>query len=304
MSAPTVQSPTVDVVVAGSSDTPGTPPTVYRGNTRRRPGRLREWGIRVAVLAAAAGVWQFLTANDVELWAKFSTVPSVTEIADAFGASLSSATYYKDVAQSVIRIASGFVLAVAVGVPLGFAVGRAQAASLSLGTLTEVVRPIPAIALVPIAILILPTDEVGIVFITFIAAFFPILVATRHAVRALPTIWEDSVRTMGGTRSDVITRVVLPGIAPGVFSGVSVGIGVSWICLISAEMISGQFGIGYRTWQAYTVVDYRQVFVGMITIGVLGALTSGGIELLGRRITHWLPRAEENLNEVVKPQRG
>jgi NitT/TauT family transport system permease protein len=69
-------------------------------------------------------------------------------------------------------------------------------------------------------------------------------------------------------------------------------------------MISGQFGIGYRTWQAYTVVDYRQVFVGMITIGVLGALTSGGIELLGRRITHWLPRAEENLNEVVKPQRG
>lgn len=293
MSAPTVHLPTVDAVVAGTADAPGMPPVVCRDNTGHWPGRLREWGIRVAVLTAAAGVWQYLTANDVELWARFSTVPSVTEIADAFGSSLSSGTYYKDVAQSVIRIASGFVLAVAVGVPLGIALGRSRAASLSLGTLTEVVRPVPAIALVPIVILVLPTNEVGMVFITSIAAFFPILVATRHAVRALPTIWEDSVRTMGGTRSDVIIRVVLPGIAPGVFSGVSVGIGVSWICLISAEMISGQLGIGYRTWQAYTVVDYRQVFVGMITIGVLGALTSGGIELFGRRITHWLPRAEQ-----------
>ena len=131
------------------------------------------------------------------------------------------------------------------------------------------------------------------VFITFVAAFFPISVATRHAVRALPTIWEDSVLTMGGRKRDVILRVVLPGIAPGVFSGLSVGIGVAWICLISAEMISGRLGVGYRTWQAYTVVDYPQVFVGMLTIGILGALTSGGIELIGRRLTRWLPRAQE-----------
>jgi NitT/TauT family transport system permease protein len=87
--------------------------------------------------------------------------------------------------------------------------------------------------------------------------------------------------------------VVLPGILPGVFGGLSVGAGVSWICVISAEMISGQYGVGYRTWQAYTIVDYPGVVVGMLTIGLLGWLTSAGIELLGRRATRWLPRTEQ-----------
>ncbi|SLJ83034.1 ABC transporter permease [Mycobacteroides abscessus subsp. abscessus] len=74
------------------------------------------------------------------------------------------------------------------------------------------------------------------------------------------------------------------------FSGLSVGMGVAWICLISAEMISGRLGLGYRTWQSYTIVDYPAVFVGMITIGVLGFATSGLVELAGRRLTRWLPR--------------
>ena len=64
--------------------------------------------------------------------------------------------------------------------------------------------------------------------------------------------------------------------------------GVAWICVISAEMISGDFGVGYRTWQAYTIVDYPGVLVGMVTIGALGWLTSGCVELLGRRLTRWL----------------
>ena len=260
---------------------------------RRRSHWLTVWPLRILVLFAAAGLWQFLTTADVVLWARFDTVPSVTDIARAFWTSLGADEYYLDLAQSLIRIGAGFALAVGVGVPVGILLGRSRIATNTVGTLTEVLRPIPAIALVPVAILVLPTDEAGMVFITFVAAFFPISVATRHAVRALPTIWEDSVLTMGGRKRDVILRVVLPGIAPGVFSGLSVGIGVAWICLISAEMISGRLGVGYRTWQAYTVVDYPQVFVGMLTIGILGALTSGGIELIGRRLTHWLPRAQE-----------
>lgn len=94
---------------------------------------------------------------------------------------------------------------------------------------------------------------------------------------------------MGGGRWRVLWNVVLPGVLPGVFGGLSIGMGVAWICVISAEMISGQYGVGYRTWQAYTIVDYPGVIVGMITIGVLGRLTSGAVELAGRRLTRWLP---------------
>jgi len=252
------------------------------------------WLVRIASVAAAIGLWQLLTANDVRLWLRFDTLPTVTEIVSAFGTRVGTQDYWLDLGQSLIRILTGFALAAVAGVVTGILLGRSGAFANVFGPLTELARPIPAIAIVPVAILLFPTDEAGIVFITFLAAYFPIMVSTRHAVRALPTLWEDSVRTLGGNRWDVITRVVLPGILPGVFGGLSVGIGVAWICVISAEMISGRLGVGYRTWQAYTVLAYPDVFVGIITIGVLGFATSAAVELIGRRVTRWLPRGEEN----------
>ncbi|WP_067806644.1 ABC transporter permease [Nocardia beijingensis] len=250
--------------------------------------------LRVGSVAAAVGLWQLLTVNNVRAAGlRFDTLPTVTEIVAEFGTQLRSDQYYLDIAQSLIRIVTGFGLAAVIGVIAGIGLGRSRLLADTFGPLAELVRPIPAIALVPVAILLFPSDESGIVFITFTASLFPVLVSTRHAVRALPTIWEDAIRTLGASRLDVLTRVVFPGILPGVFSGLSVGVGVAWICLISAEMISGRLGVGYRTWQAYTIVDYPAVFVGMITIGVLGFATSGLVELAGRRITRWLPREVE-----------
>lgn len=250
--------------------------------------------LRLASVAAAIGLWQLLTANHVRFWLRFDTLPTVTQIIGALRRALGTDAYWLDLGQSLIRILTGFGLAAAVGVATGIMLGRSRLFGDLFGPLTELARPIPAIAVVPVAILLFPTDEAGIVFITFLAAYFPIMVSTRHAVRALPTLWEDSVRTLGGGRADVLIQVVVPGILPGVFGGLSVGMGVAWICVISAEMISGRLGVGYRTWQAYTVLDYPQVFVGIITIGVLGFATAAAVELVGRRVTRWLPRGEEN----------
>ena len=277
-----------------TADAPGVATPTEAGV--KAPGRRNwpSWLVRVGAVAAAVALWQVLTANDIRLWLRFDTLPTVTEIVSAFGHRLGTEDYWLDLGQSLIRILTGFVLAALAGVVTGILLGRSRAFANVFGPLTELARPIPAIAIVPVAILLFPTDEAGIVFITFLAAYFPIMVSTRHAVRALPTLWEDSVRTLGGNRADVITRVVLPGILPGVFGGLSVGIGVAWICVISAEMISGRLGVGYRTWQAYTVLAYPDVFVGIITIGVLGFITSAAVELIGRRVTRWLPRGEEN----------
>lgn len=261
----------------------------------RKPGAWRNRLLRVASVLAAIGLWEVLTANGVRLWLRFDTLPTVTEIAAALAARVGTAEYWLDLGQSLIRILTGFGLAALIGVITGILLGRSRLFADVVGPLTELVRPIPAIAVVPVAILLFPSDEAGIVSITFLAAYFPIMVSTRHAVRALPTIWEDSVRTLGGGRLDVLRQVVLPGILPGLFGGLSVGMGVAWICVISAEMISGRLGVGYRTWQAYTVLDYPGVFVGIITIGVLGFATAAAIELIGRRATRWLPRGEENI---------
>ncbi|MFD8308604.1 ABC transporter permease [Streptomyces sp. NPDC059690] len=251
---------------------------------------MSRYALRVSALSAALGLWQLLTSLDVDLWLRFSQFPTVTDVAHTFADRLSGADYWTDLTDSLTRIVTGFVLAAVLGVAVGVLVARSPLAEDLLGPLLEVVRPIPAIALVPVAILLFPSNEQGIVFITFTAAFFPVLVSTRHAVRALTPVWEEAVLTMGGGRWRILGSVVLPGALPGIFGGLSVGIGVSWICVISAEMISGQYGVGYRTWQDYTVVDYPGVFVGMVTIGVLGWLTSTAVELLGRRLTRWLPR--------------
>ncbi len=264
--------------------------------TARRPASQWQWRLlRLASVAAAIGLWQLLTAGKVRCWLRFDTLPTVTEILHALTHRLGNYEYWLDLAQSLLRILTGFGLAAVIGVATGVLLGRSRLFANVLGPLTELARPIPAIAIVPVAILLFPTDEAGIVFITFLAAYFPIMVSTRHAVRALPTLWEDSVRTLGGGRREVLSRVVLPGILPGVVGGLSVGMGVAWICVISAEMISGRLGVGYRTWQDYTVLAYPQVFVGILTIGVLGFATSAAVELLGRRVTRWLPRAQENL---------
>ncbi len=260
---------------------------------RRSGSRYLAWGIRASSIAVAVLLWQVLTVNKVRFGLRFDTLPTVTEIVSALTKRIATEQYWLDLGQSTIRILTGFGLAAVLGVVTGIWLGRSPLFANIFGPLTELARPIPAIAIVPVAILLFPSDEAGIVFITFLAAYFPIMVSTRHAVRALPTLWEESVRTLGGSRWDVLLRVVLPGSLPGVFGGLSVGIGVAWICVISAEMISGRLGVGYRTWQSYTVLAYPDVFVGIITIGVLGFLTSAAVELVGRRITRWLPRAEE-----------
>ncbi|WP_411101421.1 ABC transporter permease [Streptomyces sp. cmx-4-9] len=247
------------------------------------------WLLRAASLGAALLLWQVLTALDVNLWLRFEQFPTVGETAARFAERARGGPYWQDLGASLRRIVTGFALAAVLGVAAGTAIARSRVVGDVLGPVLEVLRPIPAIALVPVAILLFPSDEQGIVFITCAAAFFPVLVSTRHAVRALAPVWEEAVLTMGGRPARILFSVVLPGALPGIFGGLSVGIGVSWICVISAEMISGQYGVGYRTWQDYTVVDYPGVFVGMATIGALGWLTSTAVERAGRRLTRWLP---------------
>jgi NitT/TauT family transport system permease protein len=204
---------------------------------------------------------------------------------------LSNGTYYDDLSASLQRILLGFGLAAVIGIGVGILVGRSGIARMTFRPFIELIRPIPSIALVPLTILLFPSSEQGIVFITFFAAFFPVVVSTIHAVDSLPKVWEEAARTMGAGRTSLLFHVVLPAALPGIFAGLSVAMGVAWICVVSAEMISGQFGIGYYTWQSYGLLDYAGVVVGMISIGALGLTTAWLVERLGRRVNHWLPRA-------------
>ena len=170
--------------------------------TPRRPrrsagNRLLRWLVRATSLALAVLLWWLLTENDVRLWLRFDQIPGPVEVYEAFRHQLSTPLYYQDLAQSLVRILTGFALASVAGVGLGILLARSRWLADFFQPVLEVVRPIPAIALVPVAILLFPTNEQGIVFITSTAAFFPILVSTRHAVRALPTVPDAQLVIVG-----------------------------------------------------------------------------------------------------------
>lgn len=244
--------------------------------------------IPIGVFLAA---WHLLTDNNVVAWLRFNRMPSPESVLHALLARVSSGSYYDDLLASLQRILLGFGLAAVVGIALGVLVGRSEVARMTLRPFIELIRPIPAIALVPLTILLFPSSEQGIVFITFFAAFFPVVVSTIHAMDSMPKVWEEAAQTMGAGRMSLLFHVIIPGALPGIFAGLSVAMGVAWICVVSAEMISGQFGIGYYTWQAYGLLDYAGVVVGMISIGALGLGTAWLVERVGRRVNRWLPRA-------------
>ena len=185
------------------------------------------------------------------------------------------------------REGSAFVRKSSYGVLLGIMIGRYRLMRfLSLPAL-EVFRPIPAIAWVPMAIMLWPTNEQSIVFITFLGSFFPILVNTLHGMSLVDPVLVRASQCLGAREMSIFREVYFPASLPHIFTGLTVGMGVAWVSLIAAEMISGQFGIGYFTWEAYSLVQYADIALGMICIGVLGLGSSALIRGLGRLVMPW-----------------
>jgi NitT/TauT family transport system permease protein len=256
----------------------------FRWASLRRPA-LRALSIGLFLLA-----WHLATLWDLDVYVRFQNIPSpgdvLAEAIELFG----SRVFYVHILASLERIWLGFAIATVLGVGLGLLIGWFTFAEDTLFPPIELFRPIPAVAWVPISIMLWPTERSSIVFITTLGAFFPIVLNTIHGVEGIDRQLVRAATSLGAGRAAIFREVVLPGALPSIMTGLSVGMGVSWICLISAEMISGQFGVGYFTWVAYGIVKYAQIVVGMLTIGVLGMLSSLAVRLIGARLMPWLPR--------------
>lgn len=233
-------------------------------------------------------VWYLGTKYKFEFYIRFKNVPTPYEVFQQLTQVGLSNKYLVNIAISVRRILLGFMIATIIGVPLGLAIGKYQRVRDFFMPVIEILRPIPAIAWVPMSIMLWPNNEAAIVFITFIGAFFPILLNSIHGVRSLDGVLLRAARCLGASEVRLFMNVILPGSLPHIFTGLAVGMGVAWVSLIAAEMISGQYGVGYFTWEAYSLVDYPAIVLGMITIGVLGLACSGIIRMVGVLLMPWL----------------
>lgn len=249
---------------------------------------LARWTLRAVSIAVFLLVWQ--TASTLRLnlgLVTFVNVPPPTEVLQAAIAFVQSTKALDHVRSSLSRVAAGYAIAAVAGIALGLAIGRSRRAADLLLPPLEILRPIPAVAWIPLAVLLFPSSEASMIYITFIGALFPILLNTIHGVESVDPRLVASAKSLGGTPGAILREVVLPGAAPSIVTGLAIGMGTSWFCLVTAEMISGQFGIGYYTWEAYTIQNYADIIVGMILIGLLGMGSSALLRWIGARLTPW-----------------
>ncbi|MFM0001396.1 MULTISPECIES: ABC transporter permease [Paraburkholderia] len=253
-----------------------------------RPARLIRALARIAAVLACVGIWQVLAEHHVSLgFVTFANVPAPSDVVPAAWALLHSPKLPMHLLSSLTRVLVGFVAASVVGIGLGLAIGRYRAFEDTLLPPLEVLRPIPAVAWIPLAILMFPSSEMSMMFITFIGALFPILLNTIHGVEGVDPRLVATARSLGTRGGALFSEVILPGAAPAIVTGLSIGMGTAWFCLVSAEMIAGQYGIGYFTWESYTLQNYADIVVGMLLIGALGMGSSLLVRRAGLALIPW-----------------
>ena len=250
--------------------------------------RLLKLLVQSLALLACVLLWHLLSINRVQLLGlTFVNVPPPVEVLAAAWELLHSPKLLHHLGSSLYRVAIGFSVAALFGIALGLLIGRYRWARNALLPPLEVLRPIPAVAWIPLAILMFTSSEASMIYITFIGALFPILLNTIHGVEGVDPRLIAAARSLGGRRAAIFIEVIVPAAAPAIVTGLSIGMGTCWFCLVSAEMISGQFGIGYYTWESYSVQNYANIVVGMLLIGGLGMGSSQLIRVAGQWFMPW-----------------
>lgn len=251
------------------------------------PALARSWAIRLTSLLAGLLLWHLACIYQFHFLINFQTVPAPLVVLAAFIKHLHDAKFYMHIMVSMERITISFALATVVGIVLGVLMGRSKIARDIIIPYIEILRPIPAVAWIPLAILMWPTEESSIIYITFLGALFPIVLNTVHGVEQTPEVLVRAAQSLGAPPLSIFWHVVMPAALPSIATGLAVGMGVSWFSLLAGEIISGQYGIGYFTWNAYSLINYPDIIVGMLVIGGLGTLSTIAVRKLTAPMLSW-----------------
>ena len=225
---------------------------------------------------------------------------------------LSMGSLLSNLTVSLARVMAGYLLAVVLAVTIGITMGYYRPLFRTFSLFFALFRPIPPLAWVPLVLawfgvasfatmagleygqwyMYLNNLKISMVFIIFIGGFYPVLTSTIQGVQSVRTTLLDSARVLGAGEMAIFTKVLLPAAAPAIVTGMRIGLGVAWMCLVSAEMLPGSLsGIGYLITHAFTVARTDVVIAGMISIGVVGAAIDFIFRLFEERTFSWQRRS-------------
>lgn len=228
------------------------------------------------VLAAIVALWWAVVAHSGSL-----IFPSPRQVALGALELARDGTLWQHIAASLLRVATGFLLALVVALPLGLWMGRVDAAYRTLNPVFQIMRPISPIAWIPIAILWFGVGDVAPVFLIFLAAVFPMIVQTSAGVHAIDGRYLRAAENFGVPRAKLFRQVIVPAVLPEVLTGMRISLGVAWLVVVAAEMIVRSSGLGFLIMDTRNAGNrYDLVVAAMIIIGLIGL----GLDALMRRL--------------------
>ena len=198
-----------------------------------------------------------------------------------------SGTWVGAVLYSSRRVFQGFLLAAAVGIPLGLFVGWNRLVARLVDPSIQLLRPVPITAWLPFAIAVFGIYDASALFLIGLGAFYPIVVNTTHGVRDTNLLLLRAARMMGAGETTILTKVVFRSALPSIFTGLRLGIGIAWTAVIVAEMIAVKSGLGYVLWDAYYVGRMDICVATMLSVGLLGFISDRLLQLLSRVVLKW-----------------
>ncbi|WP_282203422.1 ABC transporter permease [Kitasatospora fiedleri] len=273
-------------VTAPPTESPAGPVTGPAAAASRSGVRRAARTLALNLLAVAVGLtaWSLLAAAGVQ------GLPGPGEVADRAGELIADGTLLDDALASLRRVLLGFALGTLAAVPVGFLMGWYPTARALLEPYVQFFRTIPPLALIPLAVVLLGIGEVPKVVVIFLAAFLSSVVAAFQGVLDVDATLVNAARVLGANDRAIFLRVVVPAAAPFILVGMRIGLGSAWGTLVAAELIAAQEGLGFRMQQAELYYDLPTIFVGLITIGVLGLVMDRLLQLAERRLTRWQER--------------
>ena len=239
-----------------------------------------EQSVSLLALLAIWAVGTVVVATDPSL-------PTPPQVATAFVEAATGSYFWEEVVRSTFRVYLSYVIAAVIAIPLGLLIGRSELAEDLLFPSLEVLRPIPPIAWFPALTIILFNQENIVQFIIFLAAFFPILLNTIEGVQGIEAEYSQAASSLGASSTQSLRHVVLPGALPSIYTGLVNAMGLAWVSLVAAELLSST-GLGYYLWNAFVSNAYPDVIVAILAIGVLGYVSSALIRWLGAMQLPWL----------------
>lgn len=186
---------------------------------------------------------------------------------------------------SVARVAAGYLLAVLVGLPVGFLIGTSRLMSRALNPFIQILKPISPLAWMPLALYTIKDSSLSAIFVIFICSVWPMLINTAFGVAAVRKEWLNVARTLEVGAWRRALTIVLPAAAPTILTGMRISIGIAWLVIVAAEMLVGGTGIGYFVWNEWNNLSIANVITAILVIGVVGMLLDQILARLVRLVT-------------------